>query len=307
MYTGKLIDAMSQIEYYIPFVEINRYLELAGVDKIAIFPRNKMSANEQGHNSLNHHLFNLSKWTKDKIIVGSPKKFDQRVNLNDKFVDSTIKSINIYKFIGELMLTHADKEDGAVNETGERYVNPLSSNVIRLLDTIKKDPIPVMFHWETYHWDRDWMNISSMLSMYPEIIFIWPHCGFSSPAKIDAVLVKHPNVIPTLSKRELFRRGNLWLDRHGDHTGAWSMINQEWQSRVDSACTDDTGKILPEWVDLLNKYPDKFMFATDAHKLIRWKCYTKIAAEWRNILGQLPVELAEKIAYSNAERVYNIS
>jgi predicted TIM-barrel fold metal-dependent hydrolase len=48
------------------------------------------------------------------------------------------------------------------------------------------------------------------------------------------------------------------------------------------------------------------LFATDAHKKHRWKKYSKIVRIYRDILNQLPEEVAKKIAYLNAEKIYNI-
>ena len=59
-------------------------------------------------------------------------------------------------------------------------------------------------------------------------------------------------------------------------------------------------------MELLQKYPDRFMFATDVHKFSRWKNYNKIVKIWREILGQLEKSLADKIGSKNAERIYGI-
>jgi hypothetical protein len=63
---------------------------------------------------------------------------------------------------------------------------------------------------------------------------------------------------------------------------------------------------LREWRDLLGKYPDRFMFATDAHKDFRWEKYEKIVERWRFILGQLPDPVAQSLAWRNAERTYTM-
>jgi len=47
------------------------------------------------------------------------------------------------------------------------------------------------------------------------------------------------------------------------------------------------------------------MFGSDCHKKYRWIHYDTIIETWREILGQLEPELAEKIAYKNAKKLFN--
>lgn len=72
------------------------------------------------------------------------------------------------------------------------------------------------------------------------------------------------------------------------------------------AIVDACGRLLPAWRRLMEKYPDRFMFATDAHENCRWEKYADIVDTWRLILGQLPNTLAENLAWRNAERVYQV-
>ena len=70
------------------------------------------------------------------------------------------------------------------------------------------------------------------------------------------------------------------------------------------AVVDACGRLRREWRDLFARYPERFMFATDAHKGFRWERYADIVEQWRLILGQLPDPLAQALAWGNAERVY---
>lgn len=302
MFEHKLIDAMSQIEFELQSEKFLSMLDDSNIEYIALFPRAKPYV-ETGH-----HGVNLMNECKHRVIPGSVKRFDQRDDLTDHYVKQILDCVKIdnVKFIGELMLTHADKQAGEVNDTFERYVNSSSPNVLRLLDEIAKNPIPVMFHWEVYHWDRDWPNIQIMLDRYPMLNFIWPHCGFATVEQIDLVLSKYPNVYPTLSKRELIRTKTLWISHLGDDIGGYNIVHMPFLEKVDGACIDMDGVIKPEWVELLKKYQDRFMWATDAHKRLRWKSYKKIVRIWRDILGQLDVELAMKLGYTNAAKIYNL-
>ena len=70
---------------------------------------------------------------------------------------------------------------------------------------------------------------------------------------------------------------------------------------------DDCGALRREWRDLFTRYPEHFMFATDAHKAHRWVKYAEVVEQWRLILGQLPDPLAEALAWRNAEHVYGVA
>jgi hypothetical protein len=114
-------------------------------------------------------------------------------------------------------------------------------------------------------------------------------------------------VYATLSKRELKRWKNLWISPTNTDFGGFQIVNPEWWDKVDNnSIVDDDNKIKKEWVHLLDKFQDRFLFATDAHKSLRWKSYNAIVLCWRNILNQLDTVVAKKISYTNAVRLYNI-
>lgn len=302
MYQGNLIDAMAQIDYPIDHREFISYLEDSGVSKIMLFGRKK-----NREDSL-IYAEGLKQKYPDKICLGSSKKFNQRMDLEIGYVDHIIKGVNTdkFKFVGELMLTHADKFDGEENPTFERYVNSAGENLFQLLTELSKNPVPVQMHWEVYHWDRDYQNISKMLNSYPDLKFVWPHCGFANCAQVEFMISNHNNLYITLSKRELKRYKDLWISYDNDDLGGFGIVNPEFSANVDGAVVDEDGILFPEWKKLLESNPDRFMFATDCHKLLRWKAYKKIVYRWRNILSQLDPQTARCIAYENAEKVYKL-
>jgi predicted TIM-barrel fold metal-dependent hydrolase len=145
-----------------------------------------------------------------------------------------------------------------------------------------------------------------MLNSFPNLKFVWPHCGFGNHSQVEHMISSHSNLYVTLSKRELKRYKKLWISYDDDDLGGFAMVNPDFTSKVDGAIVNSDGKLFPEWKQLLETYPDRFMFATDCHKQLRWKAYKKIVDRWRNILGQLELSTARYIAYENAERIYKI-
>ena len=188
------------------------------------------------------------------------------------------------------MFVHGDKSHGEQTSSGERYVSANGQNVARLMAAIEDLGAPVMTHWEVYDWERDWPQFHALYAQFPRLTFIWPHGGFGSAAQVETVLSQHPNVMITLSKLEVDQR---------------SMSSEEKAEQLGGAIVDECGIILPEWRALIDKYPTRFMFATDAHKDVRWNKYVRIVAAWRRILAQLPDPQARMLAYMNAERSYD--
>lgn len=59
----------------------------------------------------------------------------------------------------------------------------------------------------------------------------------------------------------------------------------------------------PEWVQLFNRYPDRFLIGSDINSF-RWNKYSEVFARLRrSVLGALQKEAAQKIAYQNAWRL----
>ena len=102
----------------------------------------------------------------------------------------------------------------------------------------------------------------------PDAMVLWAHSGFDDPEQIRALLEKYPN---------------LWSDLAFRNEHALQDI-------VD-----------PEWRELFIEFPDRFVLGTDTYTPERWY-YVVEHANWsREWLQTLPREIAEKIAYRNAE------
>ena len=97
---------------------------------------------------------------------------------------------------------------------------------------------------------------------------LWAHGGFAAPADVKVLLGRYPA---------------LWADL---------------AFRSDPA---SGGKVNPAWRDAFDAFPDRFMLGTDTFAPERWWYVTEHAAWARAWLAELPPELAERIAYRNAE------
>jgi len=287
-YDGPLFDAMAQIGERVDMENALRIVQDTGVDKIALFARSRKSIGQNEKDVLD-----LKKNFAGLLILGTPKYLRLRKDLSNKYIDSTIKGIesNDYKFIGEILYTHGDKSHGKQTQQGEIYIDPLGQGTKKLILQIQKFNIPLMTHWEVYKWDRDWPRFSKIYAVYPEQIFIIPHMAFGSPSQVKTILSQHPNVYMTVSKKL-------------KPIKSYSDLSK--QSKLGLSLLDKNKMLRDEWKPILIEYQDRLLFATDAHKPHRWKKYHKKVRHYKKLADQLSQEVAEKISYKNAEKIYNI-
>ena len=116
------------------------------------------------------------------------------------------------------------------------------------------------------HSDSD--AVDRIFAQDPEARVLWAHSGFVSPQAIAEMLAKHKN---------------LWSDLafRSEHS--------------------QDGKVPDQWRKVFTDFPDRFVIGTDTYTPERWY-YLVDHANWsRQWLNDLPNELADNIAYKNAE------
>lgn len=106
----------------------------------------------------------------------------------------------------------------------------------------------------------------------PKAKIVWAHTGFGTPLdNLSHYLERYPNLWGELSYRYGITEG---------------------------------GKLSAEWKALLLRYPDRFLVGSDTWVDERWARYGALMGEYRGWLAQLPRDVAEKIAFRNAERLF---
>jgi len=70
--------------------------------------------------------------------------------------------------------------------------------------------------------------------------------------------------------------------------------------------TCDGGKLCPEWRTLILKYPERFMIGSDTWVNQRWSAYDEIMRGYRTWLGDLPPDVARRIAWGNAAAMFDL-
>jgi hypothetical protein len=70
--------------------------------------------------------------------------------------------------------------------------------------------------------------------------------------------------------------------------------------------TCEGGKLCPEWRALLLKYPERFVVGSDTWVNQRWSAYDEIMRGYRVWLGDLPPDVAQRIAWGNAAALFSL-
>jgi hypothetical protein len=118
------------------------------------------------------------------------------------------------------------------------------------------------------HSDAD--AVERMFKQNPDAYVLWAHSGFDAADKVRSMLQRYKT---------------LWADLafRNDHA--------------------PSGTLTPEWKKLLVDYPERFMVGTDTFTPERWHYVVEHASFSRKWLSQLPPEVADNIAFGNAERL----
>jgi len=136
----------------------------------------------------------------------------------------------------------------------------------RLIEIVLRENIYLHAH-------SDEVAIVELFTLEPRIKVIWAHAGMSSgPQAVGALLDRYPNLSVDLAIR------------NGDVAPG--------------------GVLDPGWRAVFLRHPDRFLAGTDTWITSRWEALPGSVAEVRTYLNQLPRDIAEKIAYKNAERLF---
>lgn len=123
------------------------------------------------------------------------------------------------------------------------------------------------------HIHSDAETIRAVLKIAPDARILWAHAGLlESPETVSQVLSEFPNVSTDVAIREYSIAPN--------------------------------GTLTDEWRALFLKHPDRNTIGSDTWIPERWTSYEKIIEHHRAWLNQLPRDVAEKIAYRNAMKLF---
>ena len=118
------------------------------------------------------------------------------------------------------------------------------------------------------HSDAD--AVERIFKQDPGARVLWAHSGFDQPDNVRAMLAKHKMLWADLAFRNDYAPG---------------------------------GKLDPSWRQLVLDFSDRFMVGTDTPSPERWYYVVEHAEFSRKWLADLPSEVADNVAFRNAERL----
>lgn len=118
--------------------------------------------------------------------------------------------------------------------------------------------------------------VDLLYGIEPDLKVIWAHTGLGeSAATVWDTMSRHPALWADTSLRE------------------WSIM--------------DGDRIDPDWMRILTTFQDRLMVGSDTWVNGQWEDYEGIIDDHRTYLNLLPRDIAEKIAYRNAERLFGVN
>jgi hypothetical protein len=98
--------------------------------------------------------------------------------------------------------------------------------------------------------------------------------------------------------------GGVPVERVDELLGKYPLLLGELSYRPGLVCA--SGKLCPPWRALLLKHPGRFMIGSDTWVNARWQHYDELMRGYRAWLGDLPPEVARKIAWENGAALFGL-
>lgn len=122
----------------------------------------------------------------------------------------------------------------------------------------------------------DDMAIDLLMAHAPGARLIWAHTGIGGAPveRVRSLLEKYPQLMGELSYRP--------------------------------GLTCGEGTLCPEWRALILKYPERFLIGSDTWVNQRWLYYDELMRGYRHWLGDLPPDVARRIAWDNGAKLFQL-
>ena len=147
-----------------------------------------------------------------------------------------------------------------------------------LVELAGQHRLPLLIH-------GDAAVIETVFTLNPEARVLWAHLG--TVPEIDllqGMLERYPNgLYIDTSVRDTLLLGN-------------PIVNGPERNRL-----------TPQWRAFLIRNQNRLLAAIDTYSLNRWRNYAEVADQIRLWLAQLPPEVAQKLAYTNAQQFFDDS
>jgi predicted TIM-barrel fold metal-dependent hydrolase len=150
--------------------------------------------------------------------------------------------------------------------------DPSSEAFTKLFEVAARQLTPVVIHDELD--DAASAKLEKALTTNRKTTIILAHAGEATPARLEPLLQKNPNLFVDLSGMHFERKPSL---------------------------ATETGPIDPAFKALIEKMPERFLMGIDvwSPKLFQPEMLDRLMKWTRRILGELKPEVAERVAFKN--------
>lgn len=190
-----------------------------------------------------------------------------------------VPELRPYRTSADMTLWHRDPSlvpyleerlrGGNYRGIGEVHLSPgqaASPVVRRVVELAVARDIPLHVHCNA-------RALEELLALDTRLKILWAHAGMSEPPRTVAQMLE--------------LHSSLWV---------------ELSYRLDEVAPG--GRLDAAWRELFLGHPDRFLYGSDTWTPSRWPEVPALARSARSWLGELPPEVAEDIAWRNAERLY---
>lgn len=206
-------------------------------------------------------------------------------NPTDKNADAHIRRMleldpGLWQGIGEIFTRHDDLTALTYGDV------PRANNeaLARVYHLAAEFDLPVLLHANvTSKRERNPLYLAEIeepLRNHPHVRFIWAHAGTSM--EIHRHQKKLDFLLPTL-RRLLQRYPNLYIDL------SWSVLRPY--------LLDEQGKPDPQWLALVERFPQRFMLGSDV--VGQFDSLPELMASFDPFLDALPEQVARQVARDN--------
>ncbi len=157
--------------------------------------------------------------------------------------------------------------------------DPSSEAFTKLLEVAARQLTPVVIHDELD--DAAAAKLEKALAGNRRVTIILAHAGEATPARLEPLLQRNPNLLVDLSGMHFERKPSL---------------------------ATETGPIDPAFKALIEKMPDRFLMGIDvwAPRLFQLEMLNRLMKWTRRVLGELRPDVAERVAAKNVSGLLHL-
>lgn len=135
-------------------------------------------------------------------------------------------------------------------------------------------------------------ELKDLMRANPDQPFILTHMAQLDADEVAALISAHGNVYFITS-----HANHIFIERSGRR----GPSKQPWTDMFDGS------RLRADWAGLVVSHPDRFILGFDNTRAKLWSdIYIDQVNLWRRALAELPRDVAEKVAYRNAERLWRL-